>query len=92
MLRPRYELEVKSKLRRKCAWRHVVRAAERGQEVVERVFVRHVDCRQLQTNFVSVSVKQIIVSKGEVEDTSRRDTLRVVVVILLEWCRYFQQC
>lgn len=56
-------------------------AAECGQEIVERHFVGYVDRRKSQTPLVSIAVKNIVVTDGNVEQISWRDSRRIVVVI-----------
>ena len=62
--------------------RHIVRAAEGGQEVIQRVLVGDVDRGQLQADFVLVSAEYIVVSNRQVEKAPRLDSLWVVVVLL----------
>lgn len=54
-------LEVEAYLSCQGPWLHVMRAAERGQEVVQRVLVGHVNGSELQTPLVSIALKQIVV-------------------------------
>lgn len=62
--------------------RDIVSAAERRKEVVERFFVRQIDDRQAGAPPVLVGVEDIVVSDGGVEEIARRDTGRVVVIVL----------
>lgn len=56
-------------------------SAKGGQEVVERIFIGQIyDC-DLRADFVSVAVKQIVVSDGQVEKTPRGYAWRILVVI-----------
>ena len=75
-------LEVKSDLSRQCARRDVVRAAEGRKEVVECVLVGQVDRCELETDLVLVAAEQVVMSDGNVEKASRRDTRWVLVVVL----------
>src|SRR5450631_2924152 len=83
--------KVKCHLRGDGARRDVVRAAESGKEVVERVFVRHVDGGQAQADFVFVATKYVVVPEGDVEKISRCDSRRIVVIALTIWNGYLQQ-
>src|SRR4029077_3585309 len=75
-------LEVEPDLRRQCTRCHVVRAAEGGKEVVQSVFVGDIDGRELQTHLVLVATEDVVVSDGNIEQASRRDTRRILVVVL----------
>lgn len=59
-----------------------MRAAERGKEIVQRVLVRQIHCRQLQAHLVPLSVKQIVVSDRKIEQVPRRNPRRILVGIL----------
>src|ERR1019366_3821959 len=74
-------LEVEANLRRDGARGYVMRAAKRGQEVVQRVVVRQVNDVQLCAPLVFVRLKQVVISDRQVEETSRRDALWIVIVI-----------
>ena len=80
------QLKVETDLSGDSPRRHIVRAAERGKEVVECVFIRDVDDGQLRAHFVLIPAEQVIVSHTKVEKTPGRDALGVVVVILGVWC------
>jgi len=73
---------VEPDLRRQCTWRDVVRAAEGGKKVVQSVLVCDVDGRELETHLVLIAAEQVVMSDGNVEQASRRDTRRVLVVVL----------
>ena len=62
--------------------RHIVRAAERGKEVVERVLVGDVDCSELETHLVLIAAEDVVVPDGNFEKATRRDTRWVLVVVL----------
>src|SRR5581483_990873 len=64
------------------AWRHVVRPAERGQEIVERHVVRQVDHFQPRAPLVFVAMEKIVVTDCDIEQVARLNPLRGVVVIL----------
>ena len=58
--------------------RHEVRDAERGQEVVERLLVGHVDDAEAQADLRLVAVKQVVDAEAEVDEVPWRDARRVV--------------
>src|ERR1700722_4596740 len=87
----RLPLEVEPELRCQSPRRHVVGAAESGEEVVECVFVGYVDGRQLQAHFIFISVEQVVVSDGDIKKTSTRNARRILVVVLGVWFRHIQQ-
>ena len=78
---PPESLEVEANLRRDGARRYVVRAAKRRQEVVQRVVVRQVNDVQLCAPLVFVRLEQVVISDCQVEEASRRDALRIMVVV-----------
>ena len=59
-----------------------MRSAESGQEIVEGVFVRQVDDFQASAPLVLIAMKQIVVTHGNIEETTLANAGRVVVVIL----------
>ena len=63
-------LKVKPDLSRQRARCDVVRAAEGGKEVVQRIFVGQVDDGELSAPLVSVAVKQIVVSDRKIEQVA----------------------
>jgi hypothetical protein len=84
-------LEVESDLSRQRARRHIVRAAEGGKEIVECVLVGQVDRRELEAHLVLIAVEEVVMSDGNVEKASRRDTRWVLVVVLCIRLRYLQK-
>ena len=54
---------------------------EGGEEVVERVVVGDVDCRQSHADFVLVAVKEVVFSECDVEEASWLNALRIVIVV-----------
>ena len=74
-------LEMEAEGRGHGARRHVVRSAESGKEVVERLLVGQVDHGQAGAPLVLVAVEEIVVADGDVEQAARRDARRVVVVV-----------
>lgn len=65
--------------------RDVVRAAERREKVVERVFVRDVNRRQLQADFVSIPVEEVVMADSEIEQVSWRHARRIGVIVFSTW-------
>jgi hypothetical protein len=60
-----------------------VRSAERGQEVVQRRFVGHIDGRQAQTPLVAtlVEMEEVIIAHAHVKEIARLNTRWMVVHI-----------
>jgi len=83
-------LEVEADLARERARRDVVRPAERGQEVVERLFIRHIDHGEPRTPFEPVSMEDIVVAHGEIKEAARSDALWIMVVVFSVWGRYLE--
>ena len=83
-------LEVEADFSGQRAWRNVVRAAERGQEIVEYVVVGYVDHRQTRAPFVAVAAgaEYIVIAEGYVEQVALLDARRVVVIVFLVWGRH----
>src|SRR5579864_1328441 len=74
------------------ARRDVVRAAERGEEVVKSDLVHHIDGGDLEAPFIAVTVKQVIVARTQIKQAAGADALGVVVVIFSPGCRYSEVC
>ena len=72
---------MEAEFRRVRARRHKVCAAERRQKVVESNLVGQVDDREPQAPLVTVAVKQIVVTGANVEQVSRGDARRIVIVV-----------
>ena len=70
-------LEVERQLCGHCAWGYVVRAAEGGEEVVERVLVGDVDGGEVEIDLVAVGVEEVVFAERDVEEIARRDAGRV---------------
>ena len=64
-------------------------AAEGGEEVVQPVLVGDVDGRKLETDSVLVAAENIVVPYRQVEEISRLDALRVMVVLFCSRRWYF---
>ena len=62
-----------------------MRAAEGGQEIVERLLVGDVDGGQLQAPFVFVVMEHVVFAHADVEQVSRGDARGVVVVVFRAW-------
>src|SRR5579872_7434690 len=75
-------LEVESQLPGYGSRRYIVRAAESRKEVVKCILVGQVNDRELCADLVFVAVQQVVVSDRHVKEMSRRDTGRILVVIL----------
>ncbi len=58
-----------------------MRAAERGEEVVERVLVGDVDGGQVQVHLVVLLVENVVLSERDIEQVARCDAGRIVVVV-----------
>ena len=74
-------LKIQRDLRRERARRHVVRPAERGQEVIQRVIVGDVDRGQVEVHLVAVGVEEVVLADRDVEQVARSDARWVVVVV-----------
>ena len=59
-----------------------VRPAEGGEEIVERFFVGHVNDGDAGAPSESITMKQVVVANGNVEEIARCDARRILVVIL----------
>src|SRR5580693_4785508 len=69
-------------LRRQRARCHVVRPAERREEVIERHFVGDVDGGESQAPLVAVAAEQVVLAHGYVEQIAWGNSRRVVIVVL----------
>jgi hypothetical protein len=81
-------LEVEPELSRQRARRHIVRPAEGREEVIERQFVGDVDGGKRETPFVTFAFKLVVVAHRNIEQITRRNARRIVVVIFSSGCRY----
>ena len=66
--------------------RYVVRAAEGGEEVVECVFVSDVDGGEAKAPLVAVTLEEVFLTDGEVEEAPFRNARRMMIVVLRVWC------
>src|SRR6478609_9171302 len=61
--------------------RHKVRAAERGQEVVESLSVCEIDDGQAHTYLRSLAVQEVVHAQPQIQEMPRRDARRVADII-----------
>ena len=73
--------EVQRDLRRQRARGDIVRPAERGEEVVERVLIGDVDRGQIEVCLEVLLVEDVVLADGDVEQTAWRNALWIVVVV-----------
>lgn len=74
--------EVKSEFSSQRSWAYIVRAAEGGEEVVERVLVGKVDGLEACAPLVFVAVEEIVIANGCVEEIPGSDSCGIVVRVL----------
>src|ERR1700722_18772952 len=86
-----FESEVESHLRSKRSRRHVVRPAERRQEVIKGILIRDVDAGQAAAPFGCVSFEKVIVPNRCIEETSVLDARGIMVVVARPWSRNAHQ-
>src|SRR5580704_2546977 len=91
LLRP-ILLEVEAELHGFRTRRDIVRAAKRGEEVVQRHFVCQIDHREPQTPLVAVAVEEIVLAHADIKEAARGDALWIVIVVFLTGCGYFDEC
>ena len=84
-------LEVEAEFTRQCARRDVVRAAERGQEIVERLLVGQVDDCEPQAPLVPVTVEEVVISNGGIKQAPGSNPRRILVIILRARHRNFYE-
>ena len=77
-----FGLEVETYLSRHSARCDVVRAAEGGEEVVQRVLVGDVHGRQAQAPLVLVAVEEIVLADRRIEEAALLNARRILVVVL----------
>src|ERR1700722_1100807 len=58
-----------------------MRAAEGGEEVVERVFVSDVDGGEVEVGLEALLVEEVVFADGDIEQVARGDARRVMVVV-----------
>src|ERR1019366_3780364 len=86
-----YRLEVEAQFHRLRARGDIVCPAARGQEVVKRGLVHHVDDGHTRAPFVPVAMEEVVLAQGEIKEVARLDPLRIVVVVFGVWSRYFEE-
>ena len=59
-----------------------MRSTEGGKKIIERLFVRQVYHRQASAELVLVTVENIVMSQGDVEEVPGCHARRIVVVVL----------
>ncbi len=69
-----------------------MRPTERREKVVEGRFVRHVYRGELKTELKFVPIKNVVVPDSYVEQMTRSDTRRIVIVVLGPGRRYGYPC
>jgi len=62
-----FELEIQRNLRGQRSRSYIVRSAEGRQEVIERIFIGHVDRSQVEVRLVAIAVKDIVLTQRRVE-------------------------
>jgi len=85
-------LEVEPDLSRQRPRCHIMRPAERRQEVIQRRFVSQVDGGQLNAPLVLFTMEKIVIAQREIEKTPRLDALRIVIVVFGVRRRHADQC
>jgi hypothetical protein len=75
-------LEVEAYFSRDRPGRHIMRAAERGEEVVQRIIIGNIDDRDLRAPLEPVTVENVVVAHGQIEKTPGGDSWRIAVVVL----------
>ena len=66
-----------------------MRAAKCRKVIVKRHFVRQIHHRDPSTPLISVSVEEVVMADGKVEEVAQLDALRIMVVDLLSRSRDF---
>ena len=79
---------MEAEFRRVAPRRDIVRAAERGKEVVERSLVCQIDDCETQTPLVTISVEHVVIAHAGIKQVPRGNALRIVVVVFLTGSRY----
>ena len=87
----RFPLEVEADLRRQGSRRYVMRAAESGEEIVNRLLIADVNRSQAETPLVTVAAEKIVVADSQVKQVAGRDARRIVIVVLGSRSRNLQE-
>ena len=56
-------LEVQRYLGGNCSGSYIMRSAEGGQEVIQRILIYHIDRRQIKVRLVVIRVEQIVLAQ-----------------------------
>jgi len=65
-----------------------MRTAEGGEKVIKHVVVCQVDDSDLRAPFVPFTMKQVVMTDGEVEEIPGCNARRIVIVVLGVRCRH----
>src|SRR5277367_5458489 len=71
---------------------YVMRAAERGEEVVDGVLVGDVDRREPGAPLVAITAEEVVVPDRHIEQAATGDARRIAVVVLSSQGGYLQLC
>src|SRR5579872_2786007 len=82
---------MEAQLRRVCPWRDIVRPAEGGEEVIQRLAIGQVDYGEAQAPFITVAAEQVVLADAGVEQVAGGDSLRIVVVVFLAYAGDFDE-
>jgi len=72
---------MKSQFGRQRTRRDVTRPAERGENVIQRIFVRYIHGCEPQADLVLIATKQVVVAHRDVEQVAGSDPRGIVVVV-----------
>jgi hypothetical protein len=84
-------LKVEAELRSHGPRCHIVRAAEGGQEVIQRVLVGQVNDSNLRAPLIPLTAKQVVIPYREIKQMPWSDARRIFVVVLGVRPGYLQQ-
>ena len=79
--------ERKPELRLPRAWSHGMRSTESGEKVIQSVFIRQIQDRELQSHVIWLGVKKVIRPNAGVKQVARRDARWIEVVVLCDTAR-----
>jgi hypothetical protein len=57
-------------------------ACKGREEVIKRNLVGYINCGKLQAPLVPFTVEEIVISYGKIEKVARRNTGRIVIIVL----------
>src|SRR2546430_11099341 len=69
-----------------------MRAAESRKKVIERNFVAQVNDCKLRTPFISVAMEQVVMPYRDIEQVTRINTGRILIVVFRTGSRYLYKC